>query len=72
MSESTLTYLTAALPLPDVAFEEYWALYLKQRPQLVAGSTVELEREQLRILFKLSFLAGRHAATSELALLKQS
>lgn len=67
MSEHTIQHLAAALPLPDAAFEDFWQLYLRTRPALVAGATLELEREQLHTLLKLSFLAGRHATTSDFA-----
>jgi hypothetical protein len=67
---SSFEHLAAALPLPDAAFDEYWQHYLKARPELVPGATLEIQREQLRKLFKLAFIAGRAAAVHEVTLLK--
>lgn len=61
-------HLTVSLNLPDPAFDDFWQFYLKARPDLVEGATIELTREQLRIFKKLAFLAGREAALAELNL----
>jgi len=62
----TFDHLAAAVPVPDPAFDEYWENYLRSMPAFTQGSALELNREQLRVLFKLAFLAGREAAFEEL------
>jgi hypothetical protein len=72
MSRPNFEHLAAALPLPDPAFDAFWEHYLRARPDLVDGATLELEREQLRMLQKVAFLAGREAALRETNLLNPS
>lgn len=72
MSTPNFEHLAAALPLPDAAFDEFWEHYLRARPDLVEGASLELQREQLRMLQKIAFIAGREAALREVTLLKQS
>jgi hypothetical protein len=72
MNAPTFDHLAAAVPLPDAAFDEFWEHYLRARPDLVDGATLELEREQLRMLQKIAFIAGREAALREVQLIKQS
>lgn len=62
----TYEHLKDALPIEDPAFNDYWEFYLRAQPTFVAGATIELTREQLQVLFKLSFLAGRDAALAEI------
>lgn len=62
----TFEHLRAALPIEDPAFSDYWEFYLRSQPAFTEGATIELTREQLAVLFKLAFLAGRDAALEEL------
>jgi hypothetical protein len=59
-------HLRDALPIDDPQFNDYWESYLRALPQFEADATIELRRDQLQVLFKLAFLAGREAAIDEL------
>lgn len=72
MSTSSIDHLSDALALPDPAFDAFWEIYLRARPDFVEGSAIELSREQLRQLLKVAFLAGREATLREVSLLKQN
>jgi len=66
MSARNYDHLLAAIQLPDAEFDAFWAHFQAARPDLGAGASITLTREQLQRLQRVAFAAGREAAINEI------